>query len=191
MQNGCKILHSQQQWDPVSLNPRQHLILSLFLILAILRALKWYLIVVLVCISLMADDVDHFFMYFFAISIFLIKYLFTSFAYFLIGLFEFLSLCFGALLPLERPNSPWCVFWHHPNGEGALHSARWGRQSTLPTWSPRTLYGPNGLLPPGGDENSIPYLAFSDNILVRVLRCPVTASWGWKSRLPLSLCWHV
>ena len=42
--------------------PWQHLF-SLFLIIAILVITKWYLIVVLICISLMANDFEHQFMY--------------------------------------------------------------------------------------------------------------------------------
>ena len=40
----------------------QHLLLSVFLIIAILQVLKWYLTVVLVCISLVAKDDKCFFM---------------------------------------------------------------------------------------------------------------------------------
>ena len=69
--------------------PCEHLLLSAFVILAILLSMKWYLIVVLICILLMTNDVERLFMCLLAICLSLEKCLFKSFVYFKIRLCVF------------------------------------------------------------------------------------------------------
>jgi hypothetical protein len=103
-------LQSHQQWRsvPISPHPRQHLLSHEFLILAILTGVRWNLEVVLICISLIIKDVEHFFRCFSAI-----QYSsgenssFSSEPHFLMGLFDFLESTFLSSLYILDISRQW------------------------------------------------------------------------------------
>ena len=97
--SGCSSLHSHQQYRrvPSSPHPHQHLLFAFILRIVILTGVRWYLTMVLTCISLMISNVDHLFMFLLAICVPFLEKIYSGLLTLLSGGFIFILNCMSCL----------------------------------------------------------------------------------------------